>query len=667
MSSYRVQLFDGRKAVDINSLPPEAWVSLSGDWGKSDIDRLYGIVAWLYRCVSIRGYSVTSMPFEIRRGEDVVYQFNGSTAEDAPPKDLPWIDDLPYLLGRVEVSSVLGGRAYLQRENAVMGNTLSFKWLVPWSVTPNFNNQTGELESFRRTFETAARPPVTLAIEDVVYFWLPDYAVELGPAINYPGRAVLQNAGVVASLDLFLKGYFDRGMIKATLLQYKDPLSPEEKPRVKEWWRRVFTGVANAFATEVVRGDFEVKTIGDGIKDLRDSKLSQEEKDSIAVGLGVPPSKLLPVGVNRATKDGDDRGYIEDTILPEIGWIYRIVNQQILQPLGYSIVAKPQELRVMQTDEVERSEAFRNYVGNGVSAGYTVLEAENILGIHVPNDIREEVQQQALVALQQQASSPAVPPVQPEPTRSIVEFDHLLLLDKRDERDQFLRWLKNRDYTAVKVDEFKTTVLTHDEKLKIATTAAQRNRKALAADKLVDNYGDELARYVRANISKAANDFSDGFRGVVESGLLSVFKQAVGIDDSEDLTIPEQSQFDELMQFQLRAIDGYVETIYANKGAVFDTVRDGLQGLGANLGGRLQMWKNSARQFWNRGLVIGRRDNDMTWRIGATEESCVDCLFYNGQTKTKAEWLNLAGILIYPQSRALACNGYNCDCTLVLA
>ncbi|MCP4937314.1 MAG: phage portal protein, partial [bacterium] len=662
------------------------------------------------------------MPFEIRKGDEIVYEFDGSTTQTAVPKGLSFVGDIPHLMGLVEIANTLGGKAYIERSKSVMDTDMGFKWLLPWSITPLYNGVPpqpynsefpfGDIVRFERT-NPRNGAPLNMELDQMLYFWLPDYAVEIGPAKNYPGLAVLNNAGVITGLDLFLQGYFDRGMLAATLLKYKDSISAEEVPRVKEWWRRVFTGVQNAFSTEVVRGDFEVMRIGDGVKDLRDNVLLKDERDAIAVGMGVPPSKLLPVGVNRATKDADDRAFIEDTIIPEIGWIYRTLNAQLFNPLGYSIVALPQQLRVMQSDEVERSAAFRNYVGSGDSPGYTVKEAENILGIYIPQDLRDEIaaeqadilgsdapgeEKTLLNGIQIQSALSIITDafgqgfinrdnainmydaflgINPDVARQLIPekvdkpittdvnqtavnqaiedskaIDFIALIDKRDERNQFVRWCKNRNFQQIDVNEFKTEHLTNTEKVGCAIDAYRKAHpyKVTELDKLTAAYGDELAKYIDDNLNQSRDAFRSGFVDIVTAGLLSVYRDAVGIGEGDDLSESEQSAFDELLGDQLTAVDGFVGDLYDNK-SLTDT-RDRLQEFGRNLGARLVMWAGAARQMFNRGLMAGRRDVTLTWRLGATEEHCEDCLRFNGQESSKEAWLKLASAGFYPQSRS---------------
>ena len=383
---------DGVKSLPITD--DRLWEFVNTDTSKDDINHLYSTVSVMYRCVDERKKAVMSIPFDILQGETVVYSFNGETSQDTPPRELPWLPKLPGMLGLAELGTVLTGTSYFEIRHSMSGRgVLFYDWMLPWSVMPEFDSKTGELLYFWRQANVGR---IKMQPEDVMQFWPLDHAVEVGPAVNFPGRAVMQNAGVIGSLDTFLHGYFDRGMIAAMLVSYNGtPPSEPESNSLKEYLRRKFMGLSNANDVHLIRGDMQFNQIGGGIKDLRDNVLNKDEQNAIAIGMGVPPSKLLPVGVNRATKDGDDRGWYEGTILPEINWLYQDVNERMLNPFGYQIIAKPQLLRVMQADEVERATAFRAYVGTADSPGYTVKETESILGISVPQSIRDEMAREA--------------------------------------------------------------------------------------------------------------------------------------------------------------------------------------------------------------------------------------------------------------------------------
>lgn len=468
-------IYDGRKALSLTG--DIGWDYLGGDPNSTEDltpDKLYSIVSWVYRCVGIRGDSVASMPFVVKRGDTEVYEFDGLTPQDDPPPELEWLTGLPQMLKLVEIANTLGGRAYFEKRPNMLGNrTLQYDWLLPWSVTPIFNNvpnkhgrevdptlPQGHLLGFWRDLLPLQRP-IRFEPDELLYFWLPDYAVEIGPAKNYPARAILQNAGVVANMDAFLEGYFDRGLIKATLLKYKDAVSPDEAKRVKEWWGRVVAGIKNVWSTQVVRGDFEAVVLGEGIKDLRDNVLSSDEKKDIAIGMGVPLSKLDSTASTDSNRDADDRQYIEETIIPAVNWIYAMVNKQVLNDTGYSIVARPQSLRVMQTDETMRASAFKSYRDGGMSIKAVV----EVLGIHVPDGIEiEEPPKPIPPALQPFSQQP--PPQQEEQPQppNVNGRSVTAMMDKYEEAKRLKRWLKNRAGDDIDIDEFNTSYLTADEK-----------------------------------------------------------------------------------------------------------------------------------------------------------------------------------------------------------
>lgn len=462
---FRFVMTDGRKAIQVSDLPANAWTIVRGSADEGDLDKLYATVSWLYRAVEIRALAVSGMPFDVKRGDEVIYQYDGAAGEEPPPDDLAWLADLPALLQRTEAATVLGGRAYWEKRESLaqqlgVSNRLGpwgLAWMLPTSVWPKLASD--GLSHFERRVAADAEP-VRLEPEEVVYFWPPDPSVELGPAAKYPGRAVMRNAGVIGNMDVFLEDYFERGMVKATLLKYKDKISKEEGERVKEWWRRVFTGIKNAFATEVVRGDFEPLTIGEGVGDLGETPLTEQEREAIATGMGVPQSLMSkkPGGLGDST-DGDVIWFYRFTVIPEWNWMAPVLNRQLFWPLGLHLVPRPQRLTVMQEDEEQRSQAFRAYVGSGTDAGLTPKAAVAVLGVAIPDDIESPFKETPAVPVPLAAAdeSPAEDdPPEPDAQRALTPAERALY---EEEAGRFLRWAKNRGWDVDVVD-FETDVLT---------------------------------------------------------------------------------------------------------------------------------------------------------------------------------------------------------------
>lgn len=432
MKSVSGELFTGRKAIRLADLPEEAWTVIAGDGaGQGEAASLYAAVSWLYRCVDARAGAVANMPWEIRRGKEVIM-----TPDGTAPERMAWLADLPGLLYRTEAAVTLTGRAYWFRERNLL-RTLAVRWLRPDSVRPEIDRD--GLRGFTRFIGGQG---MELTVDDLVYFWLPDPFVELGPAEHYPGKAAMAAAGALRSMETFLTGYFDRGLIKATLLKYTTPVSVEEGKRVKEWWRRVAQGVKNAFATEIIRGDFEPMVIGEGLKDLQNTALTSEQRESICTALGVPQSKVTANAANYATANQDALSFVQDTIAPECRWLAAEINRQLLGPMGLTFVFLPETLSIMQEDETARADSLGKIIAaltaGGMEPEIALEAAVGILGYELPEGVELP-----------KPPAPAPPPPQLLPFTGQQQPEQVAVGaagngERIDEVRRFQRWARKR-------------------------------------------------------------------------------------------------------------------------------------------------------------------------------------------------------------------------------
>ena len=321
--------------------------------------------------------------------------------------------------------------------------TLGLRWLHPLPVRPEINERDG-LTHFTRTLGDGVEKRFEL--DDIVYLWVPDPFVEIGPAEHYPGRAALQAAGILSNMDEFLVGYFARGLIKATLLT-KMPTpglttgpqktSDDERSRVLEWWRRATGGIKNANVTEMATGDFRPIVVGEGLQDLQNTSLTTEQRETIATALGVPHSKVTANAANFATANQDARSFVTDTMIPETRWIGAELNRQIFAPMGLQFDFQPEALAIMQDDEAQRAASHEALV----RAGMSLEAAVRVLGYDLPEDVPLRG-----VA----APSASVPP----------QFQND---DVEAERRRFTRWAKRRRNPDV--DDFDSDLLSRSDKL----------------------------------------------------------------------------------------------------------------------------------------------------------------------------------------------------------
>lgn len=77
---------------------------------------------------------------------------------------------------------------------------------------------------------------------------------------------------------------------------------------------------------------------------------------------------------------------------------------------------------------------------------------------------------------------------------------------------------------------------------------------------------------------------------------------------------------------------------------------------------RIDAWIQRWKDAYNRAALLVKGDPKLKWVFGKTEKHCVDCLKYAGKVKRQSYWLKIGA---QPQSSALACGGWRCDCSLV--
>jgi len=361
--------FDGAIKMRMDDLPEEAWTYLTG--GSASTEReFYQRVPWLYRGVGLRANSIGSLPFAILKGETEI-----DISDDYQNK-LGFLPNPGRLLGLIEAALITLGRAYaFHGYNRV--KTVELRYLAPTSVDPIWGAD-GQLAGFRRVVNGQN---IDLKVEDVIHFWLADPFVEQGPPSAWPLKAALQAAGVLFNVDTFAAAFFERGAIKPTILSVEGirPGSPEAV-KLKSWWQRMMTGINKAFSSEVLSTEAKATVIGEGIKELENTALTDEKRQDISTALGIPQTLLFSNAANYATAQEDRLSYYQETVVPEADFIASILNEQLFEPMGYRWQFRPETLDVFQTDEQARSIAFVNYC----NAGLPMEIAGEMLGLELP-------------------------------------------------------------------------------------------------------------------------------------------------------------------------------------------------------------------------------------------------------------------------------------------
>jgi len=425
-SFKNLYLYDGVKALELNS----AFLRRDSDELAKTVTQSYRLVAWTYRCTQERAQAVSSMPFMIS---------HIGTSDEADDAEIPWKRQLKGILWRIEASLCLFGRGYLwKKQNILNTKTLGLQFLLATTIREKYNKDNGiagftrvlgrgrqsqNLDDDQQTgwFEEGGlrdkgqiagggQGEDSLEPHEVIYFHLPDPLVEVGPGRS-PAAVALESAQLVRASGVFATKFFERQAIPLTLLQVKGNPSDADKKELESGWKRMLSGVRNAWKVMAIGEDVKPIVLGSPIRDLGMPGLEEASRRKICVAFGIPVS-LLEDAANFATAKEHRKSFYSETIIPECDLIAEVLNEQLLHDLGYELTFHPDETEIMQEDEVQRAGALLAYR----NAGIPLLLACEILGVDIPPHVKDELEkeeakrkaiidQQAEAHLQQQLAN----------------------------------------------------------------------------------------------------------------------------------------------------------------------------------------------------------------------------------------------------------------------
>ena len=406
------------------------WASPAG--GSQSITTLASAVGYLFRAVELRANAVASVPWSVFQGNSDKPIWDSETPQ--APVALTALADLPELVYRSEAALSLGSRAFWYKERNRV-RILSLRWLDPSTMAPVWTPQ--GLTGYKREVNGAT---LTLPLQDVIYLWYKGLS-ETEPR-TAPAQAAAAAANVLYNTAEFSRAFFARGAIKATLLTVEGVPLPAEREKLKTLWERMLSGIKNAFAVDVVSASVKPVVIGDGIQELANTELTQEQREDIATAMGVPHSLVMSNAANYATAEVDTQAFYETTVVPECNLIERQLNAQLFEPLGLRFSFRPQSLDVFQKDENERAAAFSAYVNAGVKPSIVA----QMLGLELPEGITYE-------------------DLDPEPQPvelATAPQDAQDAPDREEEEARFKRWAAKRKQPDV--TKFRSAILTDEDK-----------------------------------------------------------------------------------------------------------------------------------------------------------------------------------------------------------
>jgi len=416
-----------------------AATSTGGGGGKSTL--LRRIVPWLAKANNMTANAIAGLPFDILKG-DSVYD-----SSDEWKNNLGGMSNPKRLLFTL-ASSLCGGRAYVIP--TVMGSNVVELYYCKPDTIAEYITANG-LEYFSRSSDLGLTGNYVPAGEEVnpadfqgemMYFWLPDSDVEIGPAKCYPMSTALQSTEVLASMDYTVKINAETGFIPPTVLATKGMVGPGEKEKAETKWSNFLKRVGIKPVMVINAESADIKRVGAGMDELQGvyKDLTRQMMENIAASHGIPAALFMSdMAFASEFNEMIKLWYTSSEFVTIYHCIEETFTDQLLARFGLKMQFKPETIDAFQEDENERAGAFKIYI----EAGLRPSVVSDMLGLELPEGVESssldekfdrpdpviQVAQMRNDQMQNEQKKPIEEKPKEKPKKSVLDAEQISQLD----------------------------------------------------------------------------------------------------------------------------------------------------------------------------------------------------------------------------------------------
>lgn len=428
----------------------------------------------IYRCIDIRSAMLSSLPWTILKGDEVFIESETAWEDE----QYAWLENLTQFLSLTEASLLLSSEAFWLKEKNLLGSNTGIRWLAAPYVKPIYDEKRGIIY-FERAYGNNKE---TFTPEDISYFWVQNPMSELMPDIPQV-LAAANSADVILNYEEFVRSFYERGAVKATILKVDRSTPPKERARLRDFWKDFMSGNSNSYNTEVISGDVEAEVIGEGAGDSEKTEVLVSRRKDIATAMGVPYSLLFgDTSSSYTAGPTEEKNFLNYTVIPRAKMIQTVMNRSIFKEQGLYFRFNFGSLPAFKEAGEVVSKVFTTYT----TALIPHSIAARIAGVTMPEGItyddldkyvaeereRQFQEKERIVTL----NSKLVPDGQsggkpstgdkpkPKANANAAQDNNL----KTEDEKRFRKWLKNRaSNEIIDVKDFTSDLLDDSEKLDI--------------------------------------------------------------------------------------------------------------------------------------------------------------------------------------------------------
>lgn len=339
-------------------------------------ENAFANIGTIFECIVIRANSFSKLPLQLFKYDDT---------RKVRDRDNP----LWYLLEKrpnkyqtpsqfksyIEVSRLLWGNAFVEMKFDARGNIIALEPLEPQYVTieKNLNND------YIYIYQNSTKRKV-FTEDEILHF---PYTSSQGKVGKAPMEVARESVGNLMAINKFEGNFYKNGTMTTGVLEAAGELGRPARRKIKEEWKRLYSGVGNAGDIAVIDSGLQYKPITLPLKDMEFIASRKMNKSEIATIFDVPSYMLNDIDNAKYTNvEQQNLRYLVDVLQPEVTAAEEELNYKLFtEEQAKKNFVKFNLNSAMRADSKTRAEYYKEMLGMGLMSINEARDKEDLHNI----------------------------------------------------------------------------------------------------------------------------------------------------------------------------------------------------------------------------------------------------------------------------------------------
>ena len=267
------------------------------------------------------------------------------------------------------------GNAFVEMKFDARGNIIALEPLEPQYVTieKNLNND------YIYIYQNSIKRKV-FTEDEILHF---PYTSSQGKVGKAPMEVARESVGNLMAINKFEGNFYKNGTLTTGVLEVAGELGSAQRQKIKEEWRRLYSGSSNAGDIAVIDSGLQYKPITLPMKDMEFIASRKMNKSEIATIFDVPSYMLNDIDNAKYTNvEQQNLRYLVDVLQPEVTAAEEELNYKLFtEEQAKKNFVKFNLNSAMRADSKTRAEYYKEMLGMGLMSINEARDKEDLHNI----------------------------------------------------------------------------------------------------------------------------------------------------------------------------------------------------------------------------------------------------------------------------------------------